>query len=233
MAAFYGIKWYHSNNDFQDPTENVVVKSMPEYAKRLNSKPTTKKDVITTEHLIELCNMFSESTDVIVLRDLTMILLSYAVFFLRFDEVSELRCSDIDIKDRYISLFIKKSKTDIYRGGKEVLIASGETSACPVAMLQRYLHCSSMHLKSDLYLLDLHAGPVTNVFLIDKDKKLSYTRSKECIVSKLKLVVPNLRLGTHSLRASGATTAANAEGVSDRCLKRHGRWKSDWPKMVT
>ena len=32
-------------------------------------------------------------------------------------------------------------------------------------------------------------------------------------------------LGTHSLRVSSATVAANA-GVSDICLKRHGRWKS-------
>ena len=43
---------------------------------------------------------------------------------------------------------------------------------------------------------------------------------------KLKVVAPDLNLGLHSLRASGATTAANAPGVSDRCLKRHGRWKS-------
>jgi hypothetical protein len=33
-----------------------------------------------------------------------------------------------------------------------------------------------------------------------------------------------------SLRASGASTTANAEGISDRCLKRHGRWKSDLAK---
>jgi len=44
------------------------------------------------------------------------------------------------------------------------------------------------------------------------------------------LVAPELRLGTHSLRASGATAAAYAEGVSERCLKRHGRWKSDSAK---
>ena len=47
---------------------------------------------------------------------------------------------------------------------------------------------------------------------------------------KLKVVAPDLNLGLHSLRASGATTAANAPGVSDRCLKRHGRWKSDASK---
>ena len=30
---------------------------------------------------------------------------------------------------------------------------------------------------------------------------------------------------THSLRAGGASAAANA-GVADRVFKRHGRWKS-------
>lgn len=44
------------------------------------------------------------------------------------------------------------------------------------------------------------------------------------------MVTPLLHLGTHSLRASGATAAANAEGVSDRCIKRHGRWKTDLAK---
>lgn len=32
--------------------------------------------------------------------------------------------------------------------------------------------------------------------------------------------------GLHSLKAGGATTAANAK-VLDRCFKRHGRWKSE------
>ena len=33
----------------------------------------------------------------------------------------------------------------------------------------------------------------------------------------------------HSLRAGGATAAANA-GVPDRLFKRHGRWKSESAK---
>ena len=32
--------------------------------------------------------------------------------------------------------------------------------------------------------------------------------------------------GLHSLRAGGATAAANM-GVNDRLFKKHGRWKSD------
>ncbi|CAH3044737.1 unnamed protein product [Pocillopora meandrina] len=35
--------------------------------------------------------------------------------------------------------------------------------------------------------------------------------------------------GSHSLRARGASAAANA-GVSDQLFKRHGRWKTDRAK---
>ena len=37
------------------------------------------------------------------------------------------------------------------------------------------------------------------------------------------------KFGVHSLRAGGATAAANA-GVPDRLFKRHGRWKSETAK---
>ena len=43
---------------------------------------------------------------------------------------------------------------------------------------------------------------------------------------QFKDIVPNIALfSTHSLRAGGASVAANA-GVSDRPFQRHGRWKS-------
>ena len=63
--------------------------------------------------------------------------------------------------------------------------------------------------------------------LRNKAKQLSYTRDKELIISRLREVDPScLNLGLHSLRASGVTAAANA-GVNQRCLKRHGRWRSN------
>ena len=40
-----------------------------------------------------------------------------------------------------------------------------------------------------------------------------------------------MNLGLHSMRSGGATAVANtSEHVSDRCWKRHGRWKSDTSK---
>ena len=43
------------------------------------------------------------------------------------------------MRDDHIVLCIKKSKTDQYRQGSEVLIAKGSTSACPVSMYLRYI----------------------------------------------------------------------------------------------
>ena len=80
-AAFYSIKWVHEINDLSDPTSNSRVRSLLEAGKRLNSHPIQKKDTIDTEILITLCDMFRETTDVLHLKDLTMILLGYAGFY--------------------------------------------------------------------------------------------------------------------------------------------------------
>ena len=68
--------------------------------------------------------------------------------------------------------------------------------------------------------------------LIAKDKNLSYTSSKECVVPMFKIGDPNLKVGLHSLSSGGVSTAANnkIDKVSERCLKRHGRWKTDFAK---
>lgn len=228
-SAVYAIKWVHDINNLENPTENKTVKLLLEAAKRIGSKPVQKKDVVDTNMLQELCSMYESSTDVVHLRDLCMIMLGYAGFF-RFNEINDLLCSDIEFKSDHLVVKIKKSKTDVYRKGKEVLIAKGNSSACPYTLLQKYITISGMSVGSEQYLFKPAYRSKNVSALIKQNKKLSYTRAKECIVSKLKQVAPNLKLGTHSLRASGATMAANAPGVSDRCLKRHGRWKTDLAK---
>ena len=65
--------------------------------------------------------------------------------------------------------------------------------------------------------------------LINKDKKLSYTAAREALIKRVKLVSPGCNIGLHSFRSDGATVAANAN-VNERCLKKHGRWKSDSSK---
>ena len=53
--------------------------------------------------------MFKHTEDVLHLRDLTTILLGYAGF-LRFNEINELKCNDIEFKEDHFILKIRKSK---------------------------------------------------------------------------------------------------------------------------
>ena len=63
---------------------------------------------------------------------------------------------------------------------------------------------------------------------IRSDKKaLSYSTLRGLFRNALKPHVSDIsKWGLHSLRAGGASKAANM-GISDRFFKRHGRWKSE------
>ena len=60
--------------------------------------------------------------------------------------------------------------------------------------------------------------------------KISYTCLRELFKKKgADLDLPPSNYGLHSLRAGGATAAANAK-VPDRLFKRHGCWRSEAAK---
>ncbi|KAK3093085.1 hypothetical protein FSP39_010888 [Pinctada imbricata] len=225
--AVYSIKWAHNLRGATDPTENAFVKNLQESAKREARPQKRRKDPVSSEMLIKLCEIFEDSNDLLVIRDLCMILICFSGF-LRFDELSSLICNDIKMFDNYVSLHIRKSKTDQYRSGDEIFISKGSTVACPVLMLQKYIKLADICLDSDHFLFKPVFRSKGICKLIKKNKKLSYTGARESIISKLRLVGGDKNLGLHSMRAGGATAVANApDHVSDRCWKRHGRWKSE------
>ena len=67
-------------------------------------------------------------------------------------------------------------------------------------------------MKSESYLFKhvFRSGSVCK--LIHKNKRLIYTRARECLLEKLKFVAPDLNF-LHSLRASGCTKAANETDI--------------------
>jgi hypothetical protein len=60
---------------------------------------------------------------------------------------------------------------------------------------------------------------------------MRYTAARENILKRHKSVEPNLNLNLdiHSVRSSGASATACSD-VNERCIKRHGKWKSDVSK---
>ena len=159
-----------------------------------------------------------------------MVLFCYAGL-LRYDEISSLCCKDVKNQGDYIILYIRKSKTDQYRQGNEVLIAKGDTIACPYTMFERYIRLAGIDLSSDVFLFRPIFRSKSSCKLIYKNKKLSYTAARQSIISKLKLVSPEANFGLHSMRSGGATAASNSglatESGRDTVAGRVTRVKMD------
>ena len=162
------------------------------------------------------------------MRLATACLLAYSAF-LRFDELSRIRPADISFFEAWISIKINKSKTDQLRRGDQVVVARTNSSLCPVAMLESYMSQAGMQ-RAEKGFLFRRITKSRNGERLRAGDALSYTRLRECLKEKLlQLGYQAPQFGLHSLRAGGATAAANAH-VPDRLFRRHGRWKTEVAK---
>ena len=88
------------------------------------------------------------------IRSAVICLIAFAAF-LRFDDLAKLVRSDDEIKSGMLKLFIESSKTDQYRDGAWVVIASSCKVTCPVALMSRYLDSAKLaHVSPFLSLIE-------------------------------------------------------------------------------
>ena len=231
-SAFYSLKWAHKLAGVADPTSESLPKLMLEASKRILSRPKNRKTPITSDMLINLCRFYGEENASLPhLRFLVMCLLSYAGF-LRFAELIELKRADLDIFDSHLVIRLSKSKVDVYRQGDEVVIAKGSTEACPLKYTKRYLSevGELEDSQSNNYLIR-RLVLSKKVYVLSKiNKPITYSRARELLICHLEEAgYDPKQYGLHSFRSGGATTAAN-NGIPDRLLKKHGRWRSEGAK---
>lgn len=236
-STFYGVKHMHKLYLQPDPTGSVLAINLLEAAKRLDTRTKNRKDPITIDILEKLYQDLVVSRNTLTsLRLMCLCILGFSGF-LRFDEVSHLRRGDFKFHPTYMTIFIEKSKTDTYRDGKSVYISKGDTFLCPVKITKRYLTRAELQIEEEehpeldeKFLFRGISKTKRSEKLRKANKPISYTRVREILLKELQTVgLDPLRFGTHSLRAGGATEAANA-GVPDRLFKRHGRWVSESAK---
>ena len=154
--------------------------------------------------------------------------------FLRFDEVSKIRCSDLHIASTHLKIFLESSKTDCSPNGRWVHIAANESPTCPVKTIKNYIRLAELDLDKDgiMFIFRAVTSTKNGEKLRSQNKPLSYTRVRELILKAVKLIGLDESLyGTHSLRAGGATITANA-GIPDRLFKKHDRLVSDKSKDI-
>ena len=197
-----------------------MVKTVIDSAKRSSSHRVTRKEPISPKILRCILKFLLQKPGGMSLKDkrsITFMVLAFAGFF-RCEEALKLRRSDLAFHTSYLAVFIESCKTDVLRNGRTVLIARTGTTLDPVAMLYQYLAAANIDPKSTQYIFRAISRPRPGkpACLRPSDKHLSYTTIKDDIHHLLQAIGLDHRCyGTHSLRAGGATTAAN-NNTSDR-----------------
>ena len=96
--------------------------------------------------------------------------------------------------------------------------------------MEEYISAAQIDLHSeDLPLFRGLATPRSKEMV--RSQGISYTRARELVKDAFRGLTDVSNFSVHSLRAGGATSAANA-GIPDRLLKRHGRWASENAKDI-
>lgn len=227
----YSVSWAHKLAGFNDPCKSDVVNFARDAAHRKIGHMSKKKEPVTPDILSSIVNTYgSENSDLKDVRLATLCLLCYSGF-LRFSEFANLRRSDITIFPTHAKLFLFKSKTDIYREGRDVVISRTGLPTCPVNMLERYIKLANIKDHSDEFIFrPLYLCKTESSYKLRASGQLSYTRAREIFMSAFQdLGLDQKKFCLHSLRSGGATAAA-AASVDDRLFKKHGRWKSNTAK---
>ena len=113
----------------------------------------------------------------------------------------------------YVSIFLESPKTDQFRDGAWIVIARSDLPTCPVKALEEYVSAAQIDPSEDLPMFRALATPRSRVRV--RSQGFSYTRARELIKDAFRGLTDVSKISVHSLRAGGATSAANA-GIPDR-----------------
>ena len=178
-SAVHSIAWFHQLGGEASPSDHPLVKS-------------TLAGQLVASKAISIASLYN-------IRSVVICLLAFAAF-LRFDELAKLVRSDVKIENDMLKLFIQSSKTDQYRDGAWIVVASSRKATCPVAMMNRYLDRAGLSCDSPLFC----QLSKTKCSYRLRSKGLSYSRLRELILEAFRDIVPNISaIGTHSLRSGG------------------------------
>ena len=226
--AVHALSWLHEVAGLESVGTSPIVQATLAGLRRMLARPKSRKEPVTADMLREMVEAAGPDPSLTDVRLLAMCLVAFAGF-LRCDELIKLRCSDIVFNTESMVITIVGSKTDQYREGSSLIVARTGTVTCPVGMMERYFAMGGLECTAHEHVF----RAISKTKLGEKLRKgggLSYSRARELLLEKIKSMGMDPALfGMHSLRAGGATAAANA-GVPDRLFKRHGRWKSESAK---
>ncbi|XP_011404397.1 PREDICTED: uncharacterized protein LOC100634483 [Amphimedon queenslandica] len=208
--AVNAVLWINQTVGSQPITHDPFIKTVIASLQRLLAKPWKKKEPIMPAMLKDLVDAAGSSPSLSEARTVAIALVAFSAF-LRVDEVISLRCWNVQFYPSYMVIKILSSKTDQLHQGDECFKLAAINSNSTEQLFRAIVHSR-------------------NGEKLRKLGSLSYPRIRELLQAKLQSLGydPSL-FGTRSFRAGGAMLAAD-QGVQDRILKRHERWRSEMAK---
>ena len=225
--AFYAVQWFHGICSQPSPTSDLIVATAMQGLRRTLAQPAKKKKALSVDQARQLLQRFAHPTA--SLYDLQMAVLVALGFsaFLRWDELSRMVAGDIYIQPKYLAIFIESRKNDQFREGHWVFIIRTDSPTWPVKLTERFLS-TGKHSSDDPVFRKVTRHPQSGTEYLRGS--MTYSRAREHLAEMLSEIGLNAQeYGLHSLRAGGASAAANA-GVKDRLFRRHGGWRSEKAK---
>ena len=173
---------------------------------------------------------YAQSENFLNHRLIVVILLGFSGF-LRISDLLDVRIKDVIFTQNDLQIMIHKAKNDQLREGHIVHIARTGSPYCPVYWTEKYINETDLKSDPDAYLICRLAKTKEGHRAIGK-YRLSDTTIREYFGRDIKPICETLEEGSyslHSLRSGGASTASN-NGVSERLIGKHGRWKSGFSR---
>ena len=99
--------------------------------------------------------------------------------FLRFSEVAKLKRCDIIINKTFLSIFIEKSKTDVYLEGSWIYLTKVDTALCPIELVSKHFKKGNIRDNCQKYIFRGTITTKSHSKLRTFDKDISYTCVRE------------------------------------------------------
>ena len=221
--AMYGIRWGHIRSGHLSPTDHPFTKLAYDGAIRLSNFTGTKKKEPFTASMLHALVDADQLDDLIYFRFVIICLLGFTAF-MRLDELLNLKVGQIQFFDNYMTLTIPKCKNDQAREGNIIHVAELNSKYCPVMNTAIFIH--RLGLQPEHFLI-CKLAKTKDGHNPSGQYQMSDSYIRKHFNNLVKTHLPDsLNISPHSLRSGGASSAAE-NGIPDRMISKHGRWKSE------
>ncbi len=221
-----GVLWVSAlitnSNDASGPWDRAVVASARRCLKQTGSRKAPAISIVFLQQVQKFCFLRPYS-----LLNLRIGALCSLAFYscCRISELLSLRVQDVIFELLGFKIFLRHSKTDQFRHGNEICIASVSASKqffCPVKNMRLYLDLLEAEAGSPLF-PSFTAGRTGRLKALRRP--LSVQNSYRELGRVLEAVHIPVHFTWHSFRSGGISRALEAGACVDDA-KAHGRWKT-------